>query len=96
MRTPLPLLLGLLTLGSATDPATYRPLHKERADECVAHCNTLDMKLAAVVVIKSSAGCVCTPKDAPPGASVTSAGAAAAGGAVIAAEEEEAARRQQQ
>ena len=80
------LLPVLLSLGCVTHPATRLPLTRERADECVDHCKTLDMKLAAVVVIMSSTGCVCQPKDAPPPTPAVSGAAAASGGAMIAAE----------
>ena len=85
-------LLGLAVAGCATARATAYPLSKERATECTKHCETLEMRLAAVVVIMNSAGCVCEPKDARAG--VASGGAAAAGGAAIATALE--AQRQQQ
>jgi hypothetical protein len=87
MRNKLPLLLCLLSTGCVTQAAAHGTVPKERATECVAHCDELGMKLAAVVIIRNSAGCVCEPKDAQ--ARATSSVAAAAGGALIADEEEE-------
>jgi len=79
------LLLCMLSAGCVTTPATLGALPKERATECVQHCASLDMKLAAVVIIRSSAGCVCTPKEEP---APSAAGAAAAAGALLAEEDE--------
>jgi hypothetical protein len=92
MRRTFTLLLSLLSGGCVTAQATTGSVSKERATECVAHCEALDMKLAAVVIIRSSAGCVCEPKDAQ--GRVSSGSAAAAAGALIA--EEEAQRQQQE
>jgi hypothetical protein len=92
MRKTLTPLLCLLSVGCVTAPATTGSVPKERATECVAHCEALDMKLTAVVIIRSSAGCVCEPKDAQ--SRVSSGTAAAAGGALIAEEEEEAQQQQ--
>lgn len=69
-----------------TNKATHLPLPKERATECRAHCESLEMKLAAVVVITNSVGCVCEPTDAQPtSAAVVGSAAVAAGVAVEAA-----------
>lgn len=85
-------LLCLLSASCTTARATWGPVPKERATECVSHCEELGMKLSAVVIISSSAGCVCEPKD---GQGQASGGtAAAAAGAIIA--EEEAQRQQQE
>lgn len=85
MRKTLPLLLSLLSTGCVTTQATAFSVPKERATECVAHCAALDMKLAAVVIISNSAGCVCEPQDAQMKASLAGA-AAAAGGQMIEAQ----------
>jgi hypothetical protein len=91
MRHTLLSLLCLLSAGCfTTEKATWGPVPKERATECVSHCEELGMKLSAVVIISSSAGCVCEPKDAQTRASLAGA-AVAAGGQII--EEEEAAAR---
>ena len=92
MKNKLPLLLGLLSAGCVTQAATFGSVPKERATECVAHCEALGMKLSAVVIIRSSAGCVCEPANASRATSAqatSSSVAAAAGGAIIADEEEE-------
>ncbi|HTJ41974.1 MAG TPA: hypothetical protein VL463_07740 [Kofleriaceae bacterium] len=52
--------------------------------ECEANCGSLGMRLGSVVLIMSSAGCVCVPNDAPPSAD-NGGEAATAGGAQIAA-----------
>lgn len=92
MRNKLALLLCLLSAGCVTQAATYGSVPKERATECVAHCEELDMKLSAIVIIRSSAGCVCEPKGSA--ARTASSVGAAAGGAIIA--DEEAQQQQQQ
>lgn len=91
MRKTLFLLSCLLSAGCVTKKATEYSLPKERASECATHCAGLDMKLAAVVIISNSAGCVCAPKDAELNASLAGA-AAATGGEMIEAEK----TRQQQ
>jgi hypothetical protein len=85
MRVTLPLLFCLLSTGCVTAGATTAPVTKDLATECVAHCESLGMKLTAMVIIKNSAGCVCEPKDSQ--ARPVSAAAAVAGGAVIADED---------
>lgn len=94
MKATFPLLLCVLSTGCATLPATTLSLPKERATECVKNCEDLDMKLAAVVVIRSSAGCVCEPKDSTPHASTSRNAAASAVGAILAEEDEQAQRKQ--
>ncbi|AKF85917.1 hypothetical protein SAMN05443572_109108 [Myxococcus fulvus] len=78
-------LIGLLALlvlpGCYTAAATTAAVPKERATECVKICTDLDMELGAVVIIRNSAGCVCSPKDkaaTPEGAGAAAAGSAAA------------------
>jgi hypothetical protein len=92
-------LLAVSTLSAcATRKATSRSLPRERASECLAHCDTLGMRLTAVVVIMDSAGCVCEPQAAPaPSASATPVTGAAtiAGGATVAAVIAEQQRQQQ-
>jgi hypothetical protein len=92
MRKTITVLLCLLSAGCVTAQATTGSVPKERATECVAHCEALDMKLAAVVIIRSSAGCVCEPKSTQ--GQMSGGSAAAAAGAIIA--EEEAQQHQQQ
>lgn len=85
MKKTLLLLSCLLSAGCFTKKASQFSVPKERATECVAHCDGLDMKLSAVVIISSSAGCVCEPKDAQ---AHTGSGAAAVAGSAMIAEEE--------
>ncbi len=87
MRNKLLPLFCLLCAGCTTARATWGSVSKERATECVSHCEALGMKLTAMVIISSSAGCVCEPKDAQTRASLAGA-AAAVGGEMI--EEEKA------
>jgi hypothetical protein len=106
--------LGLLSLlvlaeGCAMSPpvqgAAGGELHPERAQECYANCQTLGMRLSAVVVMMNHAGCVCEPLSAPtaspPGTTEPSAahpagalGGGAATGAIMAAAAAAAAHQQ--
>jgi len=65
----------------ATATATGWRLSPALATDCADHCRTLDMRLAAVVVIEASGGCVCEPRDRA--ADASRGGAAVAGGAVL-------------
>ncbi len=94
MRNELLPLLCLLFVGCTTARATYGSVPKARATECASHCEELGMKLTAVVIISSSAGCVCEPEDAQTRASQAGA-AAAMGGQVIEEEKAQANRAQQ-
>jgi hypothetical protein len=91
-------LAGLLLCVSCT---TTRPvsgvlsLPKDTPQVCAKHCDSIGMRLAAVVIISSSEGCVCEPNE---GARATAReGAAAAGIApILAAAAAAAAGAQQQ
>jgi hypothetical protein len=85
MRLTLPLLLCLLSTACVTQSATMGSVSKDLVTECVAHCASLDMKLTAMVVIRSSAGCVCEPKDSQ--ARPVASAAVVAGGAAMADDE---------
>lgn len=95
MKTAL-LLLCLLATGCATYRATELSLPKERATECAANCESLDMKLTAVVVIRNSVGCVCEPKDASPPTQTRFNAAATVSGAVLADADDEARTKRSQ
>ncbi len=69
-------------------------LDTKTGDQCKATCEQLGMSLQAVVMIRNSAGCVCTPRAEKHEA--TSGGTAAASGGMTALVLEEAARQQQQ
>lgn len=93
-------LLCLTASGCVTARATEFAVPKERASECRQICTDLDMRLSAVVVIYSKAGCVCEPREEE-GAAAKSAGASTAAGsaviqAVADAEEQSAAQQQSQ
>ena len=85
-------LASLAALAACFPPpvgeAVNGPVPRERAAECEANCGGLGMRLASVVLIMNSAGCVCVPVEGPPGApgpAVSDASASAsAGGAMIA------------
>jgi hypothetical protein len=96
------LVVPLLTAGCATTPAVEAgvKVRPETRPECAAHCETLGMRLGAIVLIRNAAGCVCelreappapgagAPADAPRASTIPGGSAAAAAAAVsIAAEE---------
>jgi hypothetical protein len=75
--------LGLLSSCSIQRAARVSDVSADRATECVEVCQKLGMHLTAMVVMMSSAGCVCEPGLAE---SASAGGAsAAAGGSTIAA-----------
>jgi len=39
---------------------------KDAANQCVQHCEGLDLRFAALVIMANSTGCICEPKDDPP------------------------------
>lgn len=93
MQPRLTLALGAaLSLACATAPpvGTGHHLDREAANQCRRHCADLGLELSAVVIIRTSAGCVCEPAAA---GARREGGAAVAGGAAIQAIEEEAQRQ---
>jgi hypothetical protein len=95
MRTAVVLIL--LLAGCATRPpvAPNLRLPPDTAQECGNICQSIGLQLSAVVVVASSAGCVCeaqprTGNAAPGGASAASAGA------IIVVEEEQQRLKQQE
>ncbi len=96
MRYVLTLLVLVAAVsGCAINAATGAGMYvsKELATSCVKDCETLGMKLSAVVIVANMGGCVCEPSAASP--NVTSAGSAVAGGAAIRVAQEAAAQEQQ-
>jgi len=85
------LLFPLLAAGCAINTGIAGGMYvtPALATDCAKQCNILGMRLAAVVVVHSTGGCVCEPKDRA--ADVNRGGAAAAGGAVVQLMEERAA-----
>ena len=39
---------------------------KDAASQCVRHCESLDLRFAALVIMANSTGCICEPRDEPP------------------------------
>src|SRR5437763_12185191 len=39
---------------------------KDAGSQCVRHCESLDLRFAALVIIANSTGCICEPRDEPP------------------------------
>jgi hypothetical protein len=69
--------------GYVLDPAT-RPA-------CAANCEKMGLKLAAVVLVRNSAGCVCAVPEAKPGVGFggqAAAGTVAVAGGVLIADED--------
>jgi hypothetical protein len=58
-------------------------LPKETQVDCAKHCESIDMKLASVVIIANMSGCVCNVREGQP-LGQNSGAAAASGGAVAA------------
>ncbi|NMO18978.1 hypothetical protein HPC49_33485 [Pyxidicoccus fallax] len=90
-------LLCFSAMGCVTAPATAWVVPKERATECRKICTDLDMRMSALVIIHSNAGCVCEPREeeGAPVAKTSGASAAAASAAIQAIEEEQAQASQQ-
>ena len=81
------------TTKRAVGPTLSVP--KDTPEVCTQHCDSMGMRLAAVVLIANSEGCVCEPRDASP--ATPRAGAAAAGiTPILAAASAAAVHRQQQ
>jgi len=57
---------------------------KDAASQCIKHCESLDLRFAALVIMANSTGCICEPRDEPPEAHarVLSHAAGAVGGVV--------------
>ncbi len=91
--------VAVVGASCATAPAVSPSvrLRPETRPECVANCEQLGLRLAAIVLIRDSAGCVCEPREAPAGSTADARGAAAiAAGAAIAVDEDEQQRRERQ
>ena len=75
--------IALLLASGCTTLAPIQPgftLQKDTGTQCVKYCGELDMRMSAVVIISTSTGCVCEPRENKAGPS--SAGAAVASGTV--------------
>lgn len=88
---------GLLSLcGCETVRATQFATPRARVEECTTLCSDVGMKLGAMVVMMSSAGCVCEPISQAGAKTSEPGGAASAGAATIIAVEEARRRHQRQ
>jgi hypothetical protein len=86
-------LIGLSGCMTASAVSAGVILDTKTGDECKATCEQLGMSLGAVVIIRNSAGCVCTPGTEAGGA--TTGGGAATAGGMAALMLDEAAQQQQ-
>jgi len=75
---------------TTTRPVTYS-LNKDAPKVCADHCQSMGMRLAAVVIIANREGCVCEPENAR----VASAPSTAASIAPVLVDEEQAQHQQQ-
>ena len=63
------ILLSLGLLGAGCGHVTRPPLtgttelDHDSGKVCAAHCDTIGMRLAAVVIMSDRTGCVCEPRD---------------------------------
>jgi len=75
-------IVALLSGGCTVKNAIgdFSTLTREPVDQCITHCESVGLDLAAFVLIMDHAGCVCEPRER---AASGRAGAAAAGGAAI-------------
>lgn len=87
-------LVALLAAACATVPAVSPGVQvaPDSRPACAANCEKMGLRLAAVVLVRNSVGCVCAVPEAAPAGGAPSAGAvgsAAVAGGVLVAEEEE-------
>ena len=90
-------LFALLLAACVTRPPVARGLMlpRDTAQECANVCQQIGLQLSAVVVVASSAGCVCQVQPGAPPQGEGGASAATAG-AIMVVEAEERQRKQQQ
>ncbi len=84
---------SLLLSACATAPAVSSGYQLDPATRpaCAANCEKMGLKLAAVVLVRNSAGCVCAVPDAKPGVGQgvqAAAGTVAVAGGVLIADED--------
>lgn len=84
---------SLLLSACATAPAVSSGYQLDPATRpaCAANCEKMGLKLAAVVLVRNSAGCVCAVPEAKPGAGLSgqaAAGTVAVAGGVLIADED--------
>jgi hypothetical protein len=88
--------LAFVLAGCVTSPKppvnSFVKLTGDTPAQCRGLCQDMGLQLSAVIVVRSSAGCVCEVEPGAPNASV-SGGAASAADAMVADEEEEQASR---
>ena len=84
---------SLLLSGCATAPAVSSGYQLDPATRpaCAANCEKMGLKLAAVVLVRNSGGCVCAVPEAKPGVGLSgqaAAGTIAIAGGVLIADED--------
>jgi hypothetical protein len=94
MRSAMVVLLLLTACATRPPVGSFHRLPSDTAQECANVCDSIGLRLSAVVVVASSTGCVC---EAQPGSGNAAPGgaSAASAGAIIVVEEGEAAQQQQ-
>ena len=61
------LALGLCAACTTSLPVSgVYSVGKDAASQCVRHCESLDLRFAALVIMANSTGCICEPRDEPP------------------------------
>jgi chemotaxis response regulator CheB len=88
-------LVSLLLSACATTPAVSSGVQiaPDTRPSCAANCEKIGLKLAAVVLVRNSVGCVCAVPEARSGVGQGGeavAGAVAVAGGVLIAEDEDA------
>jgi len=84
-----PLLLSACATAPAVSPG-YQ-LDPSTRPSCEANCTQMGLRLAAVVLVRNSAGCVCAVPEARPGVGLggqAAAGTVAVAGGVLIADED--------
>lgn len=92
VRRTLAVVTSLLS-GCATAPAVSSGYQLDPATRpaCAANCEKMGLTLAAVVLVRNSAGCVCAVPDPKPGIGLSgqaAAGTVAVAGGVLIADED--------
>jgi len=93
----LPLVLSACATTQAVSPGVK--LDPDTRPACAANCEKMGLRLAAVVLVRNSAGCVCAVPEAKVGVGLgneTTPGALAVAGGVLIADEQDSQQLQMQ